>query len=246
MKVWKEAKVAWTVIRKYLIPLINSREMHTCHSRSKSDDSEKKWLNILPHLDSQVGSPLFLVLSYPSLQCGCCSVAKLCPILCKPMDSSMPGSPVLHCLSECSNSCPLSLWCYLTISSSAVPFSFCLQSFPASRSFLISQLFTSSGQMIGASASASDLPMAIQCWSPLGLAGLIFLQSKRLSRVFSSTTVRKHQGCDPWRGPWSIASISLDHRFCRDRDISSKESQIKWIVLGFGGRVHRKTTFTIM
>ena len=52
---------------------------------------------------------VFLVLSYPSLQCGCCSVAKLCPILCKPMDCSMPGSPVLHCLSECSNSCPLSL-----------------------------------------------------------------------------------------------------------------------------------------
>ena len=71
------------------------------------------------------------------------------------MNCSMPGSPVLHCLSECSNSCPLSLWCYLTISSSAVPFSFCLQSFPASRSFLISQLFTSSGQRIGASASES-------------------------------------------------------------------------------------------
>ena len=160
MEVWKEAKAAWTMIRKYLITLISSREIHTCHSRSKSKDFEKKWHNTLPPLDSQVWRPLFLVLLYPSFQCRCCcSVAKLCLILCEPMDCSMPGSPVLHCFPECSKSCPLSLWCYLTISSSAVPISFCLQSFPASRSFLISQLFTSSGQRIGASASASDLPV---------------------------------------------------------------------------------------
>ena len=89
----------------------------------------------------------------------------------------------------CSNSCPLSQWCHPTISSSVVPFSFCLQSFPASRPFLMSQLFTSSGQSIGASASASVLPMNIQGWFPLELTGWVSLQSKGLSRVFSSTTV---------------------------------------------------------
>ena len=92
----------------------------------------------------------------------------------------------------CSNSCPLSQWCYLTISFSAAPFSFCLQSFPASGSFPMSQFFTSNGQSIGASASASVLPMNIQGWFPLGLTGLISLQSKGLSRVFSSAKISKH------------------------------------------------------
>jgi len=92
----------------------------------------------------------------------------------------------------CSNSCPLSQWCHPTISSSVIPFS-CLQSFPASGSFPVSQLFTSGGQRIGASASASVLPVNIQGWFPLGLTGLISLQSKRLWRVFSSTRVQKHQ-----------------------------------------------------
>ena len=90
-----------------------------------------------------------------------------------------------------SDSCPLSQWCYITISSSAAPFSFCLQSFPASLSFPTSRLFTSDGQSIGASASV--LPMNIQGWFPLGLAGLISWQSRGLSRVFSSTTVEKHR-----------------------------------------------------
>ena len=93
----------------------------------------------------------------------------------------------------CSDSCLLSRWCYLTISSSATPFSSCRQSFWASGSFPMSQLFTSGGQSIGASASASVLPMNIQSWFPLGLTGLIPLQSKGLSRVFSSTTVWKYQ-----------------------------------------------------
>ena len=93
----------------------------------------------------------------------------------------------------CSNSCPLSRWCHPTISSSVIPFSSCLQSFPASGSFLMSRLFASSGQSIGASASASVLPMNIQGWFPLGLTGLIFLQSKQFSRIFSSTTVQKHR-----------------------------------------------------
>ena len=91
----------------------------------------------------------------------------------------------------CSNSCPLSQWCHPTISSSVIPFSFCLQPFPASGSFQMSQFFTSSGQSIGASASV--LPMNIQDWFPLGLIGLISLQSKGLSRVFSNTTVQKNE-----------------------------------------------------
>ena len=92
-----------------------------------------------------------------------------------------------------SNSCPLSQWCHPTISSSVVPFSSLLQSFPESGSFQMSQFFTSGGQNIGVSASASVLPMNIQDWFPLGLFGWISLQSKGLSRVFSNTTVQKHR-----------------------------------------------------
>ena len=92
----------------------------------------------------------------------------------------------------CSKSCPLSWWCYVTILSSVFPFSSCPQSFPASGSFPMSRLFTSGGQSIGASASASVLPgLNIQGWFPLGLSGLISLLSKGLSRVFSNTTIRK-------------------------------------------------------
>ena len=83
-------------------------------------------------------------------------------------------------------------WCHPTISSSVTPLSSCLQSFPASRSFPVSQFFTSDGQSIGASASASVLSMNIQDWFPLGLTGLISMQSKGLSRVFSNTTVQNH------------------------------------------------------
>ena len=91
----------------------------------------------------------------------------------------------------CSNSCPLSWWCHPTISSSIVPFSSCLQSFPASGSFPMRWLFTSRDQSIGASASV--LLINISDWFPLGLTGLISLLSKGLSRVFSNTTVQKHQ-----------------------------------------------------
>ena len=93
----------------------------------------------------------------------------------------------------CSDSCPSSWWCHPTTSSSVVPFSSCLQSFPASGSFQMSQLFTSGGQTTGASASALVLPMNIQDWFPLGLTGWISVQSNGLSRVFSNTTVQKHQ-----------------------------------------------------
>ena len=92
-----------------------------------------------------------------------------------------------------SNLCPLSRWCHPTISSSVVPFSSCPQSFPASESFQMSQLFASGGQSIGVSASTSVLPVNTQDWSPLGWTGLISLQSKGLSRVFSNATVQKHQ-----------------------------------------------------
>ena len=91
------------------------------------------------------------------------------------------------------NPCPLSQWCHPIITSSVVPFSSCTQSFPASGSFQMSQLFTSAGQSIGVSASTSVLPMNTQDWSPLEWTGWISLQSKGLSRVFSSTTVQKHQ-----------------------------------------------------
>ena len=91
------------------------------------------------------------------------------------------------------NPCPLSQWCHPTISSSVFPFSSCLQSYPASGSFQMSWFFISGGQSTGVSASASVLPMNIQDWFPLGLTGLICLLSKGVSRVFSSTTIQKHQ-----------------------------------------------------
>ena len=104
-----------------------------------------------------------------------------------------------------SNSCPSSQWCHPTISSSIVPFSSCFQSFPASGSFLMSQCFASGDQRIGVSASPSVLPMNIQDWFSLGLTDFISLQSKGHSRVFSNTTVQKHQffGAQPslWSSP---------------------------------------------
>ena len=90
------------------------------------------------------------------------------------------------------NSCPLSWWCHPTISSSVVPFSSCPQSFPASGSFQMSQIFASGGQKIGVASSTSVLPMNTQDWSPVGWTGWIFLQAKGLSRVFSSSTIKKH------------------------------------------------------
>ena len=105
------------------------------------------------------------------------------------------------------NSCALSWWCHPTISSSVVPFSSCPQSFPASGSFQMSQLFTSGGQSIGISASTSVLSMNTQDWSPLGWAGWISLQSKGLSRVFSNTTVQKHQFFCTQLSLWSNSHI---------------------------------------
>ena len=117
----------------------------------------------------------------------------------------------------CSNSCSSSRCCHTTISSSVVPFSPLLQSFPASGPFPMSQLFASVGQSIGVSASASVLPMNIQDWFPSGLTGWISMQSKRLSRVFSNTTVQKHQffSAQPYSCPalTSIHDYRKNHGF---------------------------------
>ena len=115
------------------------------------------------------------------------------------------------------NSSPLSRWVHPTISSSAVPLSSHLQSFSASGSFPRSQLFTSGGQNIGVSASASVLPMNIQDWFPLGLTGLISWQSKGFSRVFSNTRVQKHQFFGAQLSLWSNSHIHTSLR--RERQI---------------------------
>ena len=124
----------------------------------------------------------------------CFSVVQSCPALYDPIHG--PQHARLPCPlpspGVCPNSCPLSWWCHPTISSWVTTFS-CPQSFPASGSFPMSQLFASGGQNIGASTSVSVLPMNTQGWFPLGWTGLISLQSRGLSRVFSSTTVQKHQ-----------------------------------------------------
>ena len=121
------------------------------------------------------------------------SVAHSCLTLCDPMDCSTPGFPCPSSTPRvCANSCASRKWCHPTTSLSIIPFS-CLQSFPASGSFPMSQFFTSGGQSIRASASASVLPMNIQDWFSLGWTGWISLQSKELSRIFSNTTFQKNQ-----------------------------------------------------
>ena len=139
------------------------------------------------------------------------SVAQSCPTLRphKPQHTRPPcpsPTPGVH-----SNSCPLSQWCHPTISSSVIPFSSCLQSFPASGSFPVNQLFPPGGQSIGASASASAsapvLPMNIQDWFPLGWTGLISLLSSGLSRVFLNITVQKRQFFGTQPSLWSNSHI---------------------------------------
>ena len=143
------------------------------------------------------------------MNCCCFSVTKSCLTLCNPMDCSAPGFSVLQYLqirlSRVYSNSSLSQWCNPTISSSVAPFS-CLQSFPASGSFPMNQLFASGGQSIRASASV--LPMNMQGWSPLGMTGLIFLLSKGLSRVFS-TTIQKHQFFGTKPSLWSNSHIRM-------------------------------------
>ena len=118
--------------------------------------------------------------------------------------------PCLSPSSEvCPSSCPLHRACHPAISSSATLFSFFPQSFPASGSFPMTQLFTSDGQSIGASASLSVLPMNIQGWFPLGLTGLISLQSRGLSRVFSSTMIQNHQFFGVQPSLWSNSCVHI-------------------------------------
>ena len=115
---------------------------------------------------------------------------------------SCPFSPTV-----CPNSYPLSQRCHPTISSSGIPFSFCPQSFPISGSSPRSQLFTSNGQIIGTLASASVLPMNSKSWFPLGLTGLASFLSKGLSRIFSGSTIRKHQFFSTQSSLWSDSHI---------------------------------------
>ena len=131
-----------------------------------------RWMNLEPIILSEFKS---VTQSFPTLWHHGLQYTRL------PCPSPTPGA--------CWNSCPLNWWCYPTISSSVIPFSSCLQSFPESGSFPMSQFFVSGNQSIGASASASVLPMNIQDWLPIGWTGWISLQSKGLSRVFSNTTV---------------------------------------------------------
>ena len=134
------------------------------------------------------------------------SVAQLCPTLFNPMDCiAHPGA--------CSNSCPLSQWCHPSISSSVILFSSCLQSFPASGSFPLSQFFASDGQSIGVSASASVLPIEYSGLISFRLDWFdprdsqVPRESKRLSRVFSNTTVQKHQFFSTQPSSWSNSHI---------------------------------------
>ena len=149
------------------------------------------------------------------------SDAQSCLTLCDPMDYSTPGFPVHHQLLELAqthvhqvHSCPSNSWYHPTISSSVNLFSFWLQSFPASGYFLMSWLFASSGQSMGASTSTSVLPVNIQDWFSLGLTGVIILLFKGLSRVFSNTTAQKHQffGTQP-----SLLSNSYIHTWLLEK-----------------------------
>ena len=155
-----------------------------------------------------------MLFSRDTLHCCCCWVVQLCPTLCDPMDCSTRRPP---CPSPspgaCSYSCPLSRWCHPTISFSVVPFSFCPQSFPASGSFPVSQLFASGGQRIGASASASVLQVKIQDWIPLGWTGFISLQCKWLSPTL----------CDPM--DYSLPGFSVHGIF--------QARVLEWVAISF-------------
>ena len=138
----------------------------------------------------------------------CCPVTKSSLTLCDPMDCSTPGFPVPHWLPEFAQTHVHWVGNAIQMSILYCPRS-CPQSFPASGSFLISRLFASGGQSTGASASASVLPMNIQGQFPLGLIGLISLQSKGLSRVFSSITVQKHQFFGAQSSLWSNSHVHM-------------------------------------
>ena len=160
-------------------------------------DQVSSFFHVIHIRFSDTWRPLFLSVS---------SVAQLCLTLGDPMEWSTPGFPVYHQLPEIAQTHVHRVG-DPTISSSVVPFSFCLQSFSASGSFPMSQFFASGGQSIRALVSASVLPMNIQDWFPLELTGWFSLQSKGLSRVFSSTTVQKHQFFSAQLSLWSNSHI---------------------------------------
>ena len=153
-------------------------------------------------------------------RCHCNSLWSLVQFSCSVVSDSLQPNELQHTRPPCPpttprvypNTCPSSCWCHPAISSSVVPFSFCPQSFPASGSFPMSQLFAWGGESIGVSALTSVLPMNIQDWSPLGWTGWISLQSKGLSRIFSNTTVQKHQffGAQLSLGPTHIHTWPLE------------------------------------
>ena len=147
------------------------------------------------HINENAGHPYWQALRNHEQHC-CCSVAKSCLNFWDPMDCSMPGLSVHHQLPE-----------HPTILFSVIPFPSCLQSFPASGSFPMSQFSASGGQSIGVSASASVFPMNIQDWFPVRWTGWIPLLSKGLSRVFSNTTVQKHQFFGAQLSLWSNSHI---------------------------------------
>ena len=153
------------------------------------------------------------------------SVTQSCLTLCEPMDCSTLGFPVHHQILELAQTHILRWWCHQTISSSVIPFSSCLWSFPESGCFPMSQFFTSGGQSIGASASVSILRMNIQGWFPLGWTGLISLLSKGFSRVFSSTTIWRHKFFGAQPSSWSNSQKTvLTFRSKRGQDFSLPRS----------------------
>ena len=173
----------WPSILHTVVYMLSYYSLHSSHS-------------ILPHPREFF---IFKIIQFHS-------VTQSCPTLCNPMHCSTPGLPVHDQLPELTLTHALSQWCHPAISSSVVPFSSCLQSFPASGSFTMSQFFGSSGQSIGVSASASVLLMNTQDWSS-GWTGWISLQSKGLSRVFSNTSVQKHQFFSAQLSLWSNSHI---------------------------------------
>ena len=177
------------------VPAVGDEEgsLAWCSPLSCKEVDTTEWLNRSEfkkeNMESRIPLTLLNAVSKLSVQFSC-SVASdsLRPHESQQARPPCPSTPRVY-----PNSCPLSQWCHPAISSSVIPFSSCPQSLPASGSFPVSQLFTSGGQSIGVSASTSVLPMNTQDWSPLEWTGWTSLQSKGLSRVFSTTTVQKHQ-----------------------------------------------------
>ena len=185
--VWKEGELVlcfFFFFNSFLIDLSNELLKEVRWRKRIRSVTESKFILFTERQASRLGDHLFS------------SVAQSCRALCDPMDWGCQASLSITTPRACSNSWPLSWWCHPTISSYIVPFSSCLQSFPALGCVPMSQFFTSGGQSIGVSASASVLPMNIQVWFPLGWTSWISLQSKGLSRIFSNTTAQKHQFFD--------------------------------------------------